>query len=231
MSGQAARLGFTLAEVLITLGIIGVVAALTIPALMVKHQKKVFATKVKQTYSIVSNALLSSVAENGAPSSWNFGDSVDVSDPSAVLNSPENIERIAKAYFAPYFKSIKQGKDSSGTYYIVLSNGTTLTFYTDGATVDDIYTINSIYIIASFNGNTMRYSDPTRDYSRHDVFMRVIINDDVAKVRFFNKGDNTRNGIKNAEYGCNNSVSKRFRYGCGALLQIDGWEIKEDYPW
>ena len=32
--------GFTLAEVLITLGIIGVVAALTIPGLIANHRKK-----------------------------------------------------------------------------------------------------------------------------------------------------------------------------------------------
>ena len=34
------RFGFSLAEVLITLGIIGVVAAMTIPNLMAKYQKK-----------------------------------------------------------------------------------------------------------------------------------------------------------------------------------------------
>ena len=46
MAHHINKLAFTLAEILITLGIIGVVAALTIPALIVKHQKKVFATKV-----------------------------------------------------------------------------------------------------------------------------------------------------------------------------------------
>ena len=34
------KLGFTLAEVLITLGIIGIVAAMTIPVLMTNYQKK-----------------------------------------------------------------------------------------------------------------------------------------------------------------------------------------------
>ncbi|OLA77260.1 MAG: hypothetical protein BHW55_06890 [Candidatus Melainabacteria bacterium 35_41] len=33
--------GFTLAEVLVTLGIIGIVAALTMPAVLAEHQKKV----------------------------------------------------------------------------------------------------------------------------------------------------------------------------------------------
>lgn len=39
--------GFTLAEVLITLGIIGIVAAVTIPALVSGYKKKVFVTKMK----------------------------------------------------------------------------------------------------------------------------------------------------------------------------------------
>ena len=96
------KAAFTLAEVLITLGIIGVVAAMTMPTLIMQHQKKVFVTRVKQTYSIVSNALLSSVADNGAPNTWNFGDDVVVSGNEGVdqLNSPENVERIAKTYFA-----------------------------------------------------------------------------------------------------------------------------------
>jgi prepilin-type N-terminal cleavage/methylation domain-containing protein len=43
--------GFTLAEVLITLGIIGVVAALTIPGLVAKYQKQMLKTQFKKTYA------------------------------------------------------------------------------------------------------------------------------------------------------------------------------------
>ncbi|MCM1339796.1 MAG: type II secretion system GspH family protein [Muribaculaceae bacterium] len=47
---------FTLAEVLITLGIIGVVAAMTIPGLMSKYREIVTVSKVKETYSILAQA-------------------------------------------------------------------------------------------------------------------------------------------------------------------------------
>lgn len=50
------RFGFTLAEVLITLGIIGVVAAMTIPTLMMNIQNNEFKTKMKKEYSLLSNA-------------------------------------------------------------------------------------------------------------------------------------------------------------------------------
>lgn len=47
---------FTLSEVLITLGIIGVVAALTIPALITNYQKKVDKTALQKAYSTVNQA-------------------------------------------------------------------------------------------------------------------------------------------------------------------------------
>ncbi len=49
--------GFTLAEVLITLVIIGVIAAITVPTLMQTTQKQEFATAFKKSYSVISQAL------------------------------------------------------------------------------------------------------------------------------------------------------------------------------
>ncbi len=43
------RKGFTLAEVLITLGIIGIVAALTLPSLIQKYQEKVTLERLKKS--------------------------------------------------------------------------------------------------------------------------------------------------------------------------------------
>lgn len=48
---------FTLAEVLITLGIIGVVAAMTLPTLINNNRDKELVTRVKKTYSSISKAL------------------------------------------------------------------------------------------------------------------------------------------------------------------------------
>ena len=43
-----AKHGFTLAEVLVTLGIIGVVSALTIPTLVKNHQRQVYVTQLQK---------------------------------------------------------------------------------------------------------------------------------------------------------------------------------------
>ena len=50
--------GFTLAEVLITLGVIGIVAALTMPSLIANYQKQVTISKLKKIYSILGQQIL-----------------------------------------------------------------------------------------------------------------------------------------------------------------------------
>ena len=67
--------GFTLAEVLITLAVIGVVAALTIPVLVQKYQKKQLFTQFMKTYNTLSTAMDNAIAEYGEPGDWNWGDS------------------------------------------------------------------------------------------------------------------------------------------------------------
>ncbi len=59
------RIAFTLAEVLITLGIIGVVAALTMPIIISKYKEYVFLTKFKQSYSVISQLYESILNDNG----------------------------------------------------------------------------------------------------------------------------------------------------------------------
>lgn len=66
---------FTLAEVLITLSIIGVVAALTMPALIQNHKTKETVSKLKRAYSIVSNAYTLAKNEHGEFNQWGVGTS------------------------------------------------------------------------------------------------------------------------------------------------------------
>ena len=49
---------FTLAEVLVTLGIIGVVSAMTVPTLMQNYQRQSYVTQLHKTYNEMSQALL-----------------------------------------------------------------------------------------------------------------------------------------------------------------------------
>ncbi len=71
---RQSKFAFTLAEVLITLGIIGVVAAMTLPSLIADHREKQTVVQLKKVYSTLSNAYLSALNEYGPPGDWELPD-------------------------------------------------------------------------------------------------------------------------------------------------------------
>ncbi len=85
--------GFTLAEVLITLGIIGVVAAMTMPTLINSTQ----GAQYKAAYKKALSALSQAVTLNVALDEWNFADLDSDADGSyglqTMLNSRMNVVR------------------------------------------------------------------------------------------------------------------------------------------
>ena len=81
---------FTLAEVLITLGIIGVVAAITIPGLIAKYQKEAAVNKLKRSISILNQAYKLSYDDVGELDAQETKDM----DSLAYFNT----------YWAPYIK-------------------------------------------------------------------------------------------------------------------------------
>ena len=60
------RLGFTLAEVLVTLGIIGVVSAMTVPTLMQNYQRKSYVTQLHKVYNEIQQASLQYMTDKNA---------------------------------------------------------------------------------------------------------------------------------------------------------------------
>ena len=68
---------FTLAEVLITLVVIGVIAAITISAIINQTYKQEFVSKLKKAYSAISLATNLIIAEEGLPESgWALTDGI-----------------------------------------------------------------------------------------------------------------------------------------------------------
>ena len=102
---------FTLAEVLITLAIIGVVAVMTIPTLISDYQKQVTVTKLKVTYSTINQALRLSAIDNGPVSNWDRN--ILVKDVDWTYD--ETLDWFNK-YLAPYLRYSKIEKFSNGTY-------------------------------------------------------------------------------------------------------------------
>ena len=60
------RIAFTLAEVLVTLGIIGVVSAMTVPSLMQNYQRQSYVTQLHKVYNEVQQATLRKLTDTNA---------------------------------------------------------------------------------------------------------------------------------------------------------------------
>ena len=87
---------FTLAEVLITLVIIGVIGALTVPSLVQNRQKQEYVSALKKAYSTLSKVAQQIIAEEGSPSaggSWS-----------------ENLDSLYSAY-KKRLSNIKEGEN------------------------------------------------------------------------------------------------------------------------
>lgn len=66
--------GFTLAETLITLGIIGVVAAIIMPMMAAQHRERQFTTMLRKFNSQTTQSFVKNNAENGEPFVWALGE-------------------------------------------------------------------------------------------------------------------------------------------------------------
>jgi len=87
---------FTLAEVLITLGIIGVVAALVMPELIANYKEKQTVVRLKKVYSVLSNAYNLAKNENGGYDEWIDGKSVGHSASVAMFENMKPYLNISK---------------------------------------------------------------------------------------------------------------------------------------
>lgn len=94
--------GFTLSEVLVTLGIVGVISVLTVPAVMKNYRKKVYVSKLKQTYSQITDATRAIMADEQADSFYQTTAGV-----SSNCADPAN-PRGACYFLRNYFKTVKE---------------------------------------------------------------------------------------------------------------------------
>ena len=92
--------GFTLAEVLITLGIIGVVAALVMPGLIANYQKQQYVTQLQKIYSELAQAAKHLMADEGVDK---LTDTDMLYSGEEFQNEPASAER-AKQFLYKYFK-------------------------------------------------------------------------------------------------------------------------------
>lgn len=108
--------GFTLSEVLITLGVIGIVAAMTMPTLLVQNRERENSAKLKKIYSTMTQAYTRAVAEQGTPEFWGL---IGANDQTGA----DNLKKILSPYFTVKPDGIS-GKIWRNANTLKLNNGT-----------------------------------------------------------------------------------------------------------
>ena len=131
------KTAFTLAEVLIALVIIGVIAAITVPIVMQNTQKQEYVSKLQKTYSVLSQATNQIIAEEGSPSGdEGWADTVDNTYNlyKKHLNNAKECET-ERGCFASSYKTYAgidaqfTNIDNDATFRrLVLSDGTSVSF-------------------------------------------------------------------------------------------------------
>lgn len=156
--------GFTLAEVLITLGIIGVVAAMTLPSLIQERQNKVLETQFKKSYSLISQAFLSvindeygGIADFNVAGLYNLVENLSKRYKNAstlwpvLPDYPNNSDTARCDFLAGYYKNFtgKSGYSRFNDGIIQVNDGSTVYFDVDSA---DSLTYGIILIALDVNG-------------------------------------------------------------------------------
>lgn len=137
---------FTLAETLITLAIIGIIAVLTIPTLLHNIKVKQTVVGVKEAYSIAANAIKMAEIEYGPVPTWEIGQH----DSEAGANKLANIifqymktvktcKSSEKGCFAEYYKNLQgsayQWQPDTHSKYsrAMLENGMSIAVWSSGS--------------------------------------------------------------------------------------------------
>lgn len=230
--------GFALAEVLFTLGIIGIVAALTIPSMITNHQKKQTAIKLKQTYSLMQQAIKMAENDTGIESKdWEYNDSKSFCD--TYLKNYLNVIKEYNAQESADIDIYCNNGEICSTYgqfkkaqKLILSNGVLLAPGPMTSTTTDGKQYNATTIIVDING-LKRPNKFGRDVFMFNIdYTKGIIPYGIVAVYNLEEGTKdislSRDELMN---GDNERSCKQKGLFCAAIIMMDNWEIEADYPW
>ena len=208
------KVAFTIVEVIITLGIIGVVTALTLPTLIDNYEKSVVETRMQKFYSNINSVLNSAVAENGDMVDWSF---------------PENYYDMegSEQFFDMYLK-----KD---LHYLKTKSHVCTSWPTCGIEVDlndgSAFVLSGVWV--TFYPNVNKKERPGVDSF---IF---VINKDENKVvphgvhagPHNTLNENTIKLVNNWLYSCNGDTMAMYNRSCAAYIMGNSWKIPKYYPW
>lgn len=225
--------GFTLSEVLITLGVIGVVAAMTLPALTAKVNHIIAVNKLKKMYSTLSQAMMFTIAKNGEYSALGIVD--------GNINSIKNWYNY---YLKQQLKITKECINTSGCWAQTTKtlNGGTPDWHRPGIGIG-----NTIILATTVDGYTIDIDVYARTDNKFGVNMKNdyvaiyvdinglkkpnVIGKDIFAFVFSEKGFiPAGRDLSDDEVNLNCS-SNGNGYFCFEKIMRNGWKIPEENRW
>ena len=198
---------FTLSEVLITLVIIGVIAAITVPTLIQNHKRQEATDRLLKFYSTINQVILKANADGNNWEYWAEAKS------EAGDTTPETATNFANNYLLPYLVYHKY--ETKDRYlYIYLNDGSYFYIF-EGGCIDFIFDVNG---------------DKKPNVDGRDQFRFLYCPEsygNICESKKFTpyklKGHLTRRmALGNCK---SNSIY------CSSLLFLDDREFKADYPY
>ena len=212
---------FTLAEVLITLGIIGIVAAMTLPTLIQNYKKHVVETKLAKFYTTINQAVARSSADNGEPADW----VKDCGSSSSPTCTTDDFTDWFKTYIGKYMSYTKlEPAENSTAVWIYFSDGSIL--YWETCIYDLRFYISQKAItnrILGVNAFAFRFMPKVVSTASLEQ-NKYGIKNTVEPFVYSWDGE-----IKTLYEGSYHSCSTTGGF-CTKLIQLNGWKIPKDYP-
>ena len=244
------KAAFTLAEVLITLGIIGIVAAMTIPTLISEYKDRTYLASLKKLYANLLNSQILINAEYGLPSSWQLSSvNSDNNDANTKIAQyyADKIGGVSKfcgfSSVHPFtlgcvsgsvndYKTLNGLSEMQNNWYNM--NG--LYHYTyqyalkDGSTVAILFKTNanggifwemiSNQIVAIFVLDVNGNAKPNR--IGKDIYF-LMLKDDKLQPSPYSKGND------NITFEQSDCSKTGLGYSCAYYIMQNGWKFPDDY--
>lgn len=245
---KSKKLGFTLAEVLITLGIIGVVAALTLPTLIQNHRKSAIETSLAKFYSTINQAIQRAEVEYGDKTTWKIADTEEFWEkylkPYIQYLEIEDITlsevRPAKIVYLPdgsavridvYYRLASDGSvadKTEGGHFLFAPNAKTFKTLSDKTKTPKELIGTKIFYFAFWPNEPVKEEKMDgKDYINSDDTFKYHRGKGVEPYKAHWNGD-PEQLYKNSIFGCSQTTSEPLL--CTAIIQQNGWKIPDDYP-
>ena len=248
---------FTLAEVLITLAIVGIVAALTIPTMVQNYEKKMLSVRIKKFVSTFNQAYKMAIANYGDPAYW-YDCTVQEGNSNCTTVTGAKSQKILSSMKVTDItdqipESYKQGIEEN--FYEVMGGGwpnwekTQCWQLPDGSFI--IHMIDWTFkssneSVTTFIVDVNGISKPNR--LGKDIFqfaqVHTSLNEESANHTYgswttyvplsqglYLNGYGRSQKHTSCKY-LDKADTLRRKYNCTAdLLQLNGWEFSDNYPW